>query len=79
MLEEINSDIIISEMKPSREATGKVSVNRQKLLQAVIEFTSSSLIASQRNKLFEILLYYEDVFAVYAGDLGVYKATSAPH
>ena len=63
-LEEINSDIVVSEVKPTRESTGEVAVKKEELLQAVVESTSGSLTTPQRDKLLQLLLHYEDVFAV---------------
>ena len=70
MLEEINSDIVISEVKPTRRTVGEIPVKKQELLYAVAESTSASLTAPQRSKLFDTLLYYQNVFAMDDSDLG---------
>ena len=69
-LEEITSDVLISEVKPTAEPMGEIAVEKQELLQAVVASTSGSLTATQRNKLFQILLHYENVFAGTDNDLG---------
>ena len=70
MLEEINSDIVISELKPTRRTVGEIPVKKQVLLCAVAESTSAGLTALQQSKLFDTLLYYQDVFAMDDSDLG---------
>ena len=49
---------------------GEIVVEKQELLQAVVASTSGSLTTTQRIKLFQILLHYEDVFVGSNNDLG---------
>ena len=70
MLEEISSDIVISEVKLTKQTVGEVLPEKQELLWGVAESTSASLTDPQRSKLFSTLLYYEDVFAAKDSDLG---------
>ena len=69
-LEEMNSDIIVSEVKPTREPTGEVSEKKLELLRATVASTSGSLTTQQQDKLLQLLLCYEDVFAVNDSNLG---------
>ena len=69
-LEEIDSEMIVSGVEPTEHTIKEVSEAKRELLWDTVERAAANLTTSQRDKLYEALLCYEDVFAVDNSDLG---------
>ena len=62
--------MIVSGVEPTEHTIKEVSEAKRELLWDTVERAAANLTTSQRDKLYEALLCYEDVFAVDNSDLG---------
>ena len=62
--------MIVSGVQPTEHTIKEVSEAKRELLWDTVERTAANLTTLQRDKLYEALLCYEDVFAVDNSDLG---------
>ena len=69
-LEEIDSEMIVSGVEPTEHTIKEVSEAKRELLWDTVERAAANLTTSQRDKFYEALLCYEDVFVVDNSDLG---------